>query len=238
MVGFQMLPTSNKSSLSLVSFKEGLWQISHSVALILATFMGLAFDSLWPVVAAGGISFVIFIVSGYVRGELGRNFGLPNSVTLLRLVGVLWLGVWGSHLSWYVAVASCLFLLTTDGVDGWVAHRLNQTSQLGDRFDRETDAFFTLILSLLLISRGLVGSWIATAGLLRYVTVLVHRLIFPTPTSEYRSSAAKVIYVISMGLMLASFVPFPRIAAPVAAVALLLLLGSFSRDYRWILSQR
>jgi len=233
-----VLPTSNKSSLSPVVLRQGLWKISHSVSVILATFLGLGLELLWPVVAAGGISFIIFIVLGYVRGELSGKFGLPNSVTLLRLVGVLWLGVSGSNLLWYIVVSFCIFLLITDGVDGWIAHRLNQASKFGDRLDRETDAFFTLILSLLLVTRGLVGAWIATAGLLRYVTVLVHRLITLTPTTEYRSGAARIIYVIVIGLMLVSFFPIPGIAVPAAAAAVLLLLGSFSRDYRWIFSQR
>lgn len=232
-----MVPDLIKSSSSQSGISPRWWQISHAVSLILAAFLELGMKLHWLVVLTGGISFVILIVSGYTKGEWGRKFGIPNSVTLFRLLGVLGLGVLGTYLLWYIVILFCIFLLITDGVDGWIAKRLHQTTLFGDHFDRETDSFFTLILSLLLIHSNLVGTWIVIAGLLRYITVIVNHLVPHTP-SEYRWGAARVIYVIAIGLMLIPFFPIPGMATPAAVAAVILLLTSFSRDYQWMFSHR
>lgn len=143
------------------------------------------------------------------------EFGLANWITLLRLTGVL--GLLGSSATGKEAVAVGLFLWFLDGVDGWLAVRLRLTSPFGDLFDKETDAFFTLTLTILLYHTLGVPAWILVCGGLRYGFVLALRL----------------------GRRQACVLPPLPLARPIGAAALLgLILGLWPPPaaYHWVLA--
>jgi len=120
-------------------------------------------------------------------------------------------------------------LLALDGVDGWVARRTGTSGEFGAFLDQECDAFFLLLLCLLLYRLpGGFGAWILVPGLLRYGFVLYVRVARPPLRKEPRSRRAMWVFVLTMlSLLLCFAVPpalldAPRILAAMMSAALVL----------------
>ncbi len=192
------------------------WSKFHAVCMLLMIFLVAAQAAPLTLLALfGGTSFLVLL--GGQRGLWTQNghFGLANWVTLLRLMGSL--GLLASFTPSKGAVAFALLLWFLDGIDGWLAVRLNLASPFGELFDKETDAFFTLALSTLLYCAAGVPAWILIAGGLRYGFVLTLALC---------------------GLKAIELAPVP-LARPIGALALLGLIVGLSplpASYRWVLA--
>jgi cardiolipin synthase (CMP-forming) len=97
---------------------------------------------------------------------------LPNGITALRLASVpvyLWL-VFGAHR--YVAAAVVLGCLgATDWVDGFLARRLGQVSELGKILDPTADRILVVTSVLSVAGVGAVPWWFAGLTLAREVLV-------------------------------------------------------------------
>jgi cardiolipin synthase len=86
---------------------------------------------------------------------------LPNAVSLLRLLGVplfLWL-VLGPEAD-VIALVVLMLSGVTDWLDGYLARRLNQTSQLGQILDPVADRLYILAVVIGLGVRGIVPWWV------------------------------------------------------------------------------
>ena len=189
------------------------------------------------------------LTAGAVVVGLGRErprppFGPASRITLFRAVlislvaGLIPLPavdptpVWG----WIVTgVAAAAFGL--DAVDGWVARRLGHATAFGARFDQELDAFFILVLSVLVWRFDQVGAWVVLIGAMRYVFWLAGRLWPRLGRPLPRRWRRKVVCGLQLGVLLAALAPpvGPTLAGALAAVALAALLYSFSADVLWLL---
>jgi phosphatidylglycerophosphate synthase len=169
-------------------------------------------------------------------------FGWPNRVTLLRaalaavLAGPLVvpssLGAQGWALASIAGVA-----LVLDGVDGWLARRLDRASRFGARFDMEIDALLLLVLSAAAWLAGKAGVWVLAIGLMRYVFVAAGWL-WPKLTAELRPSEWRKTVCVIQGIVLAvALVPAVPAAGsvPALAVALMMLVLSFARDTLYLI---
>ena len=173
------------------------------------------------------------------------SLGWPNRVTLLRGLLVAWLAVWIAFPSWlsagaWTVVAVTLASLLLDGVDGYLARRLDQSSSFGARFDMEVDAALILLLCVLIAQAGIAGPWVLLIGLMRYAFVLA-MILFPSLNQTLPDSfRRKVICVWQVASLIAAFVPVlpPLLINSVLALALALLVISFSLDIRWLYRQR
>lgn len=156
---------------------------------------------------------------------------IPNWITVIRSFGTipLFFGPWTSFLDGPILLVYLIFLELTDLADGYTARRLGTTA-FGARLDEETDALFTLTLSLLLFQRVGFGAWVLFFGAVRYLFVL---LFFITGTSGgYPDSFkrfSRLVCALTVSAMIAGFAQF--LPAPlrtlILAAALLLLLTSF-----------
>ncbi len=179
-------------------------------------------------------------------------FGPANRVTLLRVAlgallaaligepsmqspgapGSAWLG-WG-----VVGVATVAAVL--DAADGALARRSGLCSGFGARFDMESDAAFTLVLSVLVWQGGQAGAWVLAAGLMRYAFVAAAWrwvwLAAPLPPSR-RRQAVCVVQITSLVVCLGPVVP-PAAATGLALASLALLVLSFAVDVRWLARAR
>ena len=197
---------------------------------------------------AGALIYAI-IVSMMLRGLKSHaphaRFGVANRVTLLRagiatvlaaiaiegLAGGyngLGLGMVGTGSAWTWAVVSAAIAgLALDGVDGWLARRLELTSAFGARFDMEVDAFSVLALSMLVMVSGRAGGWVLLIGLMRYIFIglgwIWPALSAPLPPSFRRQA----ICVLTTIVLLISLLPAMR--APGAGI----LLGSALAALAW-----
>ena len=164
------------------------------------------------------------------------NFGPANQITTLRalLVAVLVLFIDRSPtpaVAWSV-VSIALVAALLDGVDGWVARRTRTATAFGERFDMETDAALTLVLSILVWHYGKAGPWVLLSGLLRYAFVAAG-WVLPWMQGPLESSVrGKVICVVQIVALIVALAPTigPQTSSAVAAVALLVLCYSFLVD--------
>lgn len=177
-----------------------------------------------------------------------ESFGFANSVTAFRaaivslICAIIAVPVARSHVE-STTLALIVFVLAAlmlDGIDGHLARRLGQESDLGARFDMEVDALLILGLSAGAFLSGKAGLWVLFIGLMRYGFVLaqfaVPRLKAPLPAS-FRRKLVCVVQIVVLCLIL-----LPGVVAPVSswlgAIALLLLAGSFAADCLYLLRRR
>jgi len=169
-------------------------------------------------------------------------FGWPNRVTLLRGLLLAWLVSWVTFPSWLSAGAWTIVIvvfgiLILDGIDGFLARRLDQSTGFGARFDMEVDAALIMLLCVLIVQAELAGPWVLLIGLLRYgfvlAAVLEPRLSRALPDSRRR----KIICVWQIASLILAFVPgiSAWLIVSTLALALGLLIFSFALDVRWLL---
>jgi phosphatidylglycerophosphate synthase len=179
------------------------------------------------------------------RHSIPSRFGWPNRITLLRAALTAWLGVWivdpaglGEG-SWTIVIVS-LSILILDGLDGFLARRLDQSSSFGARFDMEVDAALILLLCVLILQSDRAGPWILLIGLMRYAFVAA-MLVLPwldRPLPE--RLRRKVICVWQVASLLVAFVPgLPGwFIGSALLAALILLIHSFALDTLWLYRHR
>ncbi|MDZ7589288.1 MAG: CDP-alcohol phosphatidyltransferase family protein [Rubrivivax sp.] len=221
---------------------------------------GLTLSALALAQAAGfGATYAVIALLWFAAGALLVRYGLrcgahphtrfggANRVTLLRLAGVgLLVGLLGeaawapplaaestAALAWgVIALATTTALL--DAVDGPLARRSGLASAFGARFDMETDAALTLVLSALVWQAGQAGPWVLAAGMLRYAFVAAAWvwpwLAAPLVPSRRRQTVC-VVQITSLIVCLGPVVP-PALATSLAAASLVLLSLSFAIDIR------
>lgn len=109
-----------------------------------------------------------------VVDEAARNdarvWTVPNALSFLRLLGVplfLWLVLGPEADGWALAVLAASGI--TDYLDGYLARRLDQTSQLGQVLDPVADRLYILAVVIGLALRDIVPWWFAVVLPLRDV---------------------------------------------------------------------
>ncbi len=99
---------------------------------------------------------------GAVAGQSTRVLTIPNALSILRLAGVplfLWL-VLGPKADG-LALAVLMVSGITDWLDGYLARRLDQTSQLGQILDPVADRLYILAVVIGLAWRDIIPLWLA-----------------------------------------------------------------------------
>jgi phosphatidylglycerophosphate synthase len=193
---------------------------------------------------------VVFAVTmGVAIGHLHRSHPFPrlgaaNRITAVRLMLVsLIAGILGERLAPHVGVGVAVAGIATtalDGVDGLLARRTRVASVFGARFDMEVDAFFVLVLSVLVWRAEKAGAWIVLAGLMRYLFVAA-MLLLPWLRREtpprFRRKAIAVVQMLGLSsVMLPLFAP--PFSTLVCATALIMLVYSFGADTLWLWRHR
>ena len=101
-----------------------------------------------------------------------RIFTVPNLISVLRLLCIplfVWVLFGAENRS---AAAILLAVLgATDWVDGWVARRFNQTSELGKILDPTADRLLLIVSIPSLIIDGSIPLWFALLALIRELLV-------------------------------------------------------------------
>ncbi|MCW5634352.1 MAG: CDP-alcohol phosphatidyltransferase family protein [Rubrivivax sp.] len=194
------------------------------------------------------------VARAFARAAPHAHFGAANRVTLLRLaLGMLLAAVLAvvaapvaearatlpAALAWaLVGVATVAALL--DAVDGPLARRAHMASAFGARFDMETDAWLTLVLSALAWQLDRAGPWVLLSGLMRYAFVAAAWewpwLAAPLAPSRRRQA----VCVLQITVLVAALAPvWPRpVSSALCAFGLVLLAASFGKDLRQLARRR
>lgn len=176
------------------------------------------------------------LLTGAVRTAGATALGPADLVTLGRAVlvgGVTALvadGLWTGSTAVSVLVPLAAVALALDAVDGQVARRTRTVSELGARFDMETDAFLILALSAAVAAQ--LGPWVLVIGLLRYAFVAASWVLpWLTGSLPVRYSAKAIAAAQGIVLIVATSGLVSLLAAVVlVAAALTALVWSFAQS--------
>ncbi|WP_344025863.1 CDP-alcohol phosphatidyltransferase family protein [Pseudonocardia kongjuensis] len=132
-------------------------------------------------------------------------------------------------------VALALVAFGLDAVDGIVARRTGTASELGARFDMETDALLLLVLSVHVAIASHLW-WAPALGLLRYAFVGAARVLPWLQGSLPVRRSAKVVAALQGVVLIAAAAGLlpGTIGHAVLAVALAALLWSFGTSVVWL----
>jgi phosphatidylglycerophosphate synthase len=213
------------------------------LATVLMALLDLGFDYL--LLAAACFAAAVAVVWYLACRSPGLDrFGAANRITLIRVALLALiaasLGEVASDLLCWVIIGMTIIALILDGIDGYVARKGNASSAFGARFDMEVDAALIMVLAVLCWQFGKAGSWILTAGALRYGFVLVACLLpwmrQPLPYSRRRQT---VCVLQSAGLLAAisPLFPMPQ-SAFIGLLTLVILAMSFLVDVLWLWTER
>lgn len=211
----------------------------------LAILLSASSDPSWQPPAAAILVYGV-VASILVRALTGTHgLGWANRVTLLRAVITCALAgalvqppLFREQAGMIVSLV--LISLALDGVDGWLARRLGESSAFGARFDMETDAALILVLCAGLWLSGLAPAWVLAIALMR-PAFLAGALIWPWLSNPLPDSVRRklicVIQVVALSIALVPLVSEP-FRLTLLAVALLALGTSFVVDMAWLLKIR
>jgi phosphatidylglycerophosphate synthase len=142
-------------------------------------------------------------------------FRIPDLISILRLVIGSFVILWfwrdprisfGKFILLFVAAISDIF-------DGLIARKIGAT-RFGAKLDMELDAFFMLILSIIVYFFLLRGRWVLAFGLMRYIYVFVliflpRETVLPRVVHKFEKTAC-AISVFSLLAFTASLQDFLR----------------------------
>jgi len=188
-----------------------------------------------PIAAAGMVSFLFLVLGHWRKWTPQEKFGFGNQVTLIRITCVLLLSFFWETITNNIIVLVGLIIFLLDILDGWLARRFKLSSEFGDHFDKESDAFFMLTLCLLAIFNDRLGEWILIVGILRYVFVLAIPILNTKESKEQKSVRGRYIAGIAFFALLASFLPMQGFYQPFAIIATILIISSFTLDLKWLI---
>jgi phosphatidylglycerophosphate synthase len=207
------------------------WTRWHSAGILGALAVALFLERSWPVAAFGVASLAALVGSSRGSWTSSGRFGWANTVTALRAAIVWGVGVrlHGAPETLLALVVLGLFAL--DGVDGYLARKQGTASEFGALFDMETDAFFVLVVELVLFQRGDLGVWILATGVLRYVYVLVRAMIPARNPDVVRLRFGRFAFTgLALGLFFAFALP-GVIGFSAALAGTVLVTASFVRSF-------
>jgi phosphatidylglycerophosphate synthase len=195
-----------------------------------------------PLIAAAVFASTIGVAFGAMRNQHPfPRFGAANRVTMVRamLVALVTSMIGeppGARLVLAI-VCTTAVIGALDGVDGWLARRSRMSSAFGARFDMETDAFFLMVLSVLVWQQHKAGPWVLAIGLMRYAFVAAGSVLpwLSKPLrSTRRGKTVAVCQLAALAVALAPVIPVP-LSSAICAAAVTALAWSFAIDvgYLW-----
>ena len=205
------------------------WSTFHAALLATAGIAAALGASMALVSTAAALSFATLVFVGRAHWTPAGAFGAANVVTFLRIAGILALPALPAG---PVLAAAALLWFALDGIDGWIARRLQLAGPFGAFADKEGDALLVLVLCLLLyrLPDG-PGAWILVPGMLRYAFVLFVAVAKPPEDQERRSTLGVWIAGFTMAALVVAFAAYPtyfRYARWLLAAATLVLCLSFA----------
>ena len=178
------------------------------------------------------ISFGIYLGSNLQRLLQFQPWGgYANIVTLSRLALLLLAA--SQHAVWpdYLLFAAFLLVVVSDGIDGYLARKYGQASEMGAHLDIETDALQCLALAGIHFVEQTAGGWVLLAGSLRYIYIWgVHAAGLErveAPNLPY----TRLIGILFISSLLGPFVAPSWLAVPALALGCLLVSVSFIRSF-------
>lgn len=150
------------------------WNIIHSIAILIALGIFHLTGLYWPVLAVAFLSLLLLWTSQwYTISHIKPAGGYANLLTMLRYIIMLLIvafsGIWPL---WSLGLLFAIPVML-DGLDGYLARKLNHLTRFGALFDLETDSLFMTLTGMILYQRHITGAWLLPAAYMRYFYVLL-----------------------------------------------------------------
>jgi len=107
-----------------------------------------------------------------------RVLNLPNVITLLRIAAVPVIAWLIQQRMWEPACWLFLAAAVSDGIDGFLARRLNQMTQLGAALDTVADKALGVVTLVMLTLEEAIPMWVTLAILLRDSVIVLGALSY------------------------------------------------------------
>lgn len=171
-----------------------------------------------------------------------RILTVPNIITVFRL-GLLPVLLWALVIREY-EIAFWLFVAASlgDGLDGWLARRLNQMSRLGALLDPIADKLTILGIAWILAAQGTLPVWMAALMSLRDLIIVAGALAYRqlvgslemSPTRLSKLNTLLEFLLLALALMLANawIAAEPWFAPYLACVAFTIVASGL--QYVWV----
>jgi len=215
------------------------WNIIHSITLLIALAAFHLTGRYWPVIAVAFFSLILLWSSQwYTISHLKPAGGYANWLTLLRYVFQLLIVAFSNI--WPLWSLGLLFTIPIlfDGLDGYLARRLNHTTKFGALFDLETDSLFMTLTGMILYQRHIVGVWLLPAAYMRYFYVLLVVILQLNRFQEKRTRFGPFIaFIMFVGLIL-EFLFQSATTRIILFVASCMIVLSFIYSFFGVISQR
>ncbi|WP_113717289.1 CDP-alcohol phosphatidyltransferase family protein [Arthrobacter dokdonensis] len=154
-------------------------------------------------------------------GNPGAIITVPNIITVVRFLGTplfVWLVLGPREYGWGVFVLAMMGC--TDWIDGYVARKLNQTSQLGRIMDPLADRVALVAVTITLVLAGILPLWLLLLLLIPDVVLLAATLYF------FRGDAGLKVTLLGKA----------RTAALMVGTPMLLLAKALDSDFTAVLA--
>ncbi len=213
------------------------WDKIHAVLLLFSIFLTFWTASLWPLIVLPSASFLYYTIQFIPRFEgASFPFGWSNFVTIVRLVILIVLYANVSIIDFWLIASILLFILVLDGIDGYLARKLNQESAFGKYLDMESDAYYVCLVSAHLFLTDLMPIWILLVGGSRYINVLLEELFLKRKSLDGRFPFAVGIALFLFFSLITPYFMAKNLYFPLLTVSSCLVMISFC--YVFILNLR
>lgn len=165
--------------------------------------------------------------TGNAAPPLNLRWTLSNALSALRIVLVLPAALTLANDMRLLTAGICLLATLTDVLDGYLARRWNEISDLGKILDPLADKVFVGALVVLLLAKGSLPLWLVLVVLGRDLLILVGGLWVERRTHTVLPSnyPGKIAVLILSGTLFTIILNGPAAMVNVMIVASLALLG-------------
>lgn len=163
----------------------------HSIGLIFSSILDIYNSKLIFSLAFGAISFSYYIIQNWDDFTTHKKWGgFPNLITTSRLLLLFTTPFITTNLNLGIMT---LLIISLDGLDGFIARKLNQVTNFGGLIDMEVDAYFCLIFSIIIFLKYPELEWILIGGLLRYLYKIITFTYSKSKFEEKKKKYARFI---------------------------------------------
>lgn len=215
------------------------WNIIHSIGILMALAVFHLTGWYWPVIAFVLLSLILLWTSQwYTISKLKPAGGYANLVTLLRYILLLLIVIFSDV--WPVWSLGLLFAIPVllDGLDGYLARKLNHITKFGALFDLETDSLFMTFTGMILYHKNIVGSWLLPAAYMRYFYVLAIAILQLNRIQEKRTRFGPFIAFIMFVSVILEFLFQGAVTKVILFCASCLIVVSFIYSFFGVIAQR
>lgn len=208
--------------------KDNTWIRLHA-ALMLAALIALGQARIWwpvPGVSLATFGWLLIIHAPALR-QLRPYGGYANRVTLARWALLLYAAY--SYPQWpdYVVFLLFLTVIISDGIDGYLARRYQQSTDVGGLLDVETDALMSALLAGIHYQEGIIGGWVLLMGGMRYGYVWLLYLLGWENHEGTDNPNARWIGATFISVLMGPFVAPEWLSVPALIIGSLLVTYSF-----------